>query len=219
MFKFSILAFSIFFAFSMYSQVPSHIKTKADSILKAKVGDEVFVAIQQYCLGSGPVLANSVWKSCDDTLRMINRRRQQMISEIWNNNKIAYYRFEYELIITPRVQYYFTIDIDTSGTLVADRPVLLPDCASDPSLCSKLLDENEAFQIAEKVNFPNGVKGWDINFVFDESRGRFFWEIRNYSSYKKHYAGCEDAEGEMLKIDSAKGTVFSGKAWKLYCSK
>lgn len=219
MFKFSILILPFFFTLAVVSQVPDHIKSSADSALKAKVGDDVFAEIRQYCRGSGPVLANSVWKSCDDTLRMINRRRQQMIREIWSNNKIAYYRFEYELFITPRVQYYFTLDVDTSGALVAERPILLPDCAADSSLCKDLLDENSAFEIAEKVNFPQGVKGWDISFVFDESRGRFFWEVRNYSSYKKYYAGCEDAEGEMLKIDCAEGSVFSGKAWKLYCSK
>jgi len=204
---------------SIFAQVPAYIQASADSILLEKVGPEVIDQIQDYCKGSGPVLANSVWKSCSREERKVNRAEQRMIKEMWENNEIAYYRFEYQLYISDNNLYYFTLDIDTAGHLVSNRPVLLPDCISDSKLCRDFLTEEQARDVARNIRFQLGVRDWDISLSFDEQRQRFFWELRNYSYYKRHYAGCEDAEGEMLKIDCADGTVYSGKTWKVFCTK
>jgi hypothetical protein len=91
----------------------------------------------------------------------------------------------------------------------------IPRCLNYPEECDFNIDEQSAKQIATDMGLKDGVKEWDIAFMWDFKFKRYVWRIL---STLNEYGGEENyrANGEEMLVDPNNGEVLALNDWRIY---
>ena len=157
-----------------YGQIPSRVKTKADSIILSIIRPGHFSNLTFDCDNSNLHISNPphlVLNSCDTTLHYLeNLSRRKLLT-------IDFYTLFYKLTIIENATYNFNIGIDTSLNMV-DRPDL-PDSGNQNAFDIQI-DSTKAIELAYASGMKHGLGIFKAKLNFDRGLGQFEWEIQNH---------------------------------------
>jgi hypothetical protein len=129
-----------------------------------------------------------------------------------------YYEMAYKLFMPdkPYVNATIKFTVDTLGNVMENRDIVgIPRCLNYPEECDFNIDEQSAKQIATDMGLKDGVKEWDIAFMWDFKFKRYVWRIL---STLNEYGGEENyrANGEEMLVDPNYGEVLALNDWRIY---
>ena len=166
--------------------VPLEVLTKADSFIVASTGKEFF---QQYIT--------------PDFYR--------------TKNVPPYYEMAYKFFMPdkPYVNATIKFTVDSLGNVLTNRDIVgIPKCLNFPEQCDFNIDEQTAKQIASNMGLEEGVRDWDVGFMWDFKYQRYVWrllstlsELGNEENYK--------ANGQEMIIDPYNGDVIALNDWRI----
>lgn len=166
--------------------VPLEIVTKADSFIIASTGKEFF---QNYIT---PDFART-------------------------KHTPPYYEMAYKLFMPdkPYVNATIKFTVDSTGNVLKNRDIVgVPRCKNFPEECDFNIDEQTAKQIASNMGLEEGVREWDIGFMWDFKFGRYVWR---FLSTLNEFGGEENyrASGQEMIIDPSTGDVLALNDWRI----
>jgi len=105
--------------------------------------------------------------------------------------------------------------IDSLGNVQTNKEVVgIPDCLSTPGNCDFNISGDEVKNIARQAGFEEGIKDWEVDFVWSNDHKKYLWQIRATTSETKgteFYRGS----GKFMLIDPNNGTVIETKDWRV----
>ena len=105
--------------------------------------------------------------------------------------------------------------IDSIGNIKKDKEIVgIPDCKSNSENCSFNISKDEAKNIAKREGLEEGIKEWDINFVWKPEYKNYTWQIRTTLSETKgteFYRGS----GKAMLIDPNNGSIIKTEEWRV----
>lgn len=166
--------------------VPLEVVTKADSFIIASTGKEFF---QNYIT---PDFART-------------------------KHSPPYYEMAYKFYMPdkPYVNATIKFTVDSVGKVLMNRDIVgVPSCKNFPEECDFNIDEQTAKQIASSMGLEEGVREWDIGFMWDFKFERYVWRLL---STLNEFGGEENykASGQEMIIDPNTGDVLALNDWRI----
>jgi len=128
-----------------------------------------------------------------------------------------YYELAYKFFMPdkPYVNATIKFTVDTLGNIIKNRDIVgIPRCQNYPEECDFKIDEKTAKQIATNMGLKDGVKEWDMGFMWGFKLQRYVWrilstltELGNEENYK--------ATGQEIVIDPNTGEVLALNDWRI----
>lgn len=166
--------------------VPLEVLTKADSFIVASTGKDFF---QNYIT---PDFARTRYTP-------------------------PYYEMAYKFFMPdkPYVNATIKFTVDSTGNVLKNRDIIgVPRCKNFPIQCDFNIDEQTAKQIASNMGLEEGVREWDIGFMWDFKFEQYVWR---FLSTLKEFGGEENykASGQEMIIDPNTGDVLALNDWRI----
>jgi len=166
--------------------VPLEVVTKADSFIISSTGNEFF---QNYIT---PDFART-------------------------KHTPPYYEMAYKFFMPdkPYVNATIKFTVDSVGNVLMNRDIVgIPRCENFPEECDFNIDEQTAKQIASSMGLEEGVREWDIGFMWDFKFERYVWR---FLSTLNEFGGEENykASGQEMIIDPNTGDVLALNDWRI----
>jgi hypothetical protein len=169
-----------------HGSVPIEVLTKADSFIVASTGKDFF---------------------------------DKFITPDFARTKHAppYYEMAYKLFIPekPYVDAIIKFTVDSVGNVLKNRDIVgIPKCLNFPEECDFNIDEQTAKQVATNMGLKDGIKEWDIGFMWDFKFNRYVWRILSTLTE----LGSEEnykATGQEMLIDPNTGEVLALNDWRI----
>jgi hypothetical protein len=166
--------------------VPLEVLTKADSFITASTGKEFF---QQYIT--------------PDFYR--------------TKHTSPYYEIAYKFFIPekPYVNATIKFTVDSLGNVLMNRDIVgIPRCINFPEECDFNIDEQTAKQIASNMELKEGIREWEVGFLWDFKLQRYVWRI--LSTLTEYSSGDNyKATGQEMVIDPNTGEVLALNDWRI----
>ena len=123
--------------------------------------------------------------------------------------------YNFKIPDKPYVDTKIKFSVDTLGNVINEENVVgIPDCLSTPDKCEFNINEEQAKSIAEKNNFPKGIKDWKVEFKWETQSNQYVWSI--LSTYQETQGSFgTHGNGEIMLIDPNSGEVLSTKPWRI----
>jgi hypothetical protein len=127
------------------------------------------------------------------------------------------YEMAYKLFMPdkPYVNATIKFTVDSLGKVLNNRDVVgIPRCISFPEQCDFNIDEQSAKQIASNMELQEGVRDWEVGFMWDSNLQRYVWRIlATLSEFggEENYRGT----GQEMIIDPNTGEVLELNDWKI----
>ncbi|MDH3267364.1 MAG: hypothetical protein OEM46_00775 [Ignavibacteria bacterium] len=128
-----------------------------------------------------------------------------------------YYEMAYKFFMPekPYVNATIKFTVDSLGNVLKNRDIVgIPRCVNFPEECDFNIDEQIAKQIASKMGLKEGVREWEVGFLWDFKLKRYVWrilstltEFGNEENYK--------ATGQEMVIDPNTGEVLALNDWRV----
>lgn len=166
--------------------VPLEVLTKADSFITASTGKEFF---------------------------------QQYITPDFYRTKHTppYYEMAYKFFMLekPYVNATIKFTVDSLGNVVKNRDIVgIPRCVNFPEECTFNIDEQTAKQIATDMGLKEGIREWEVGFLWDFKLQRYVWRI--LSTLTEYSSGDNyKATGQEMVIDPNTGEVLALNDWRV----
>jgi hypothetical protein len=128
-----------------------------------------------------------------------------------------YYEMVYRLYIPdkPYVNTSITFTVDEAGKVVETRDIIgIPNCNKNPTLCNWQVNKDSAVAIAKAEGLEEGIKNWQIKFVWNPERQIYVWRILTVIREFQGDFGYRGSGKEML-IDPVNGEVLSLTGWQI----
>jgi hypothetical protein len=196
-----------------FCQIPEHIQKIADSLIVNRIGTDNYPKVIIDCYKSGPFLVNSVWETCKDTTIKLKRRQQKYIDNLWLNNDIEFYWFEFDYKINDSIVYRSDFWLDTLGNFYKTHDLKLPDFKQNPEYLNRIISKERALYLADSIEFEKGIRDWQIDFAYNERTGQFCWEIKSFDEYKVYSLDIINSRGKMIKINCTTEEIETGFGW------
>jgi hypothetical protein len=166
--------------------VPLEVLTKADSFITASTGKEFF---------------------------------QKYIATDFARTKYIppYYELAYKFFMPekPYVNATIKFTVDSLGNVVRNRDIVgIPRCINFPEECDFHIDEQTAKQIAGNMGLKDGIREWEVGFLWDFKLQRYVWRILSTLTEM----GSEEnykAMGQEMVIDPNTGEVLALNDWRI----
>ena len=166
------------------SEIPDQILNRANRYIISKVGKDYF---DKYIK---PDLQNS-------------KKIQSQYEMVYN----------FKIPEKPYVDTKIEFSVDTTGQIINKENVIgLPDCLSYPEKCQFNIDETQAKAIAEKNNFPKGIKDWIVEFKWEPKHDQYVWSILSTLQETTGGFGTR-GNGQIMLIDPNTGNIISQNPW------
>ena len=141
------------------------------------------------------------------------------ITPDFTNTKITppYYEMYYRMYI-PEKPYvnnkiYFTMD--STGNVVEKNDILgIPECLKSPSRCDWQIDKSQAIEIAKRNNLEEGIKDWQVGFIWNPERKIYVWHILSTIREFQGEFGYRGSGKEMI-IDPVTGELLAVNDWHI----
>jgi hypothetical protein len=168
------------------TDVPPEVLNKADSFIKSRTGNEFF---NSYIT---PDLLQTKYTP-------------------------PYYEMVYRLRIPdkPYVDELIKFTIDSTGNVLKNRDITgIPNCMAFPEECDFSINEENAIQIARENNLEEGIKDWNVEFIWNPQINRYVWHIRSTTQEMEGDFGYR-GQGEEAIINPASGEVIAINKWRV----
>jgi len=111
-------------------------------------------------------------------------------------------------------QVYFTLD--EKGNIVEEFDVVgVPDCMEEPADCEFNIRKEQALEIAKREKLVEGIKPWDIAFMWSSDLGKYVWHI--LSTTRESGSGdFYKASGQEIIIDPNDGKILKQREWDIF---
>ena len=128
-----------------------------------------------------------------------------------------FYEMAYKFFMPEKPYVNTTIKfmVDSSGNIMKNRDIVgIPRCRFFPEECNFSIDEESARLIADEKGLKEGVREWDVGFLWDFKLNRYVWKI--LSTYSE-FGGKENykASGQEMLIDPTTGEVLALNDWRI----
>jgi hypothetical protein len=128
-----------------------------------------------------------------------------------------YYEMAYKFFMPdkPYVNATIKFTVDSVGNVLMNRDIIgIPRCKNFPEECDFNIDEQTAKQIASNMGLEEGVREWDIGFMWDFKFERYVWRFLSTSN---EFGGEENykASGQEMIIDPNTGDVLALNDWRI----
>jgi hypothetical protein len=166
--------------------VPLEVLTKADSFITASTGKEFF---------------------------------QLYITPDFYRTKHTppYYQMAYKFFMPekPYVNATIKFTVDSLGNVLKNRDIVgIPRCVNFPEECDFNIDEKAAKQIASNMGLKEGIREWEVGFLWDFKLQRYVWRI--LSTLTEYSSGDNyKATGQEMVIDPNTGEVLALNDWRV----
>jgi hypothetical protein len=121
--------------------------------------------------------------------------------------------YNFKIPEKPYVDTKIKFSVDTTGQIINKENVIgLPDCLSYPEKCQFNIDEAQAKAIAEKNNFPKGIKDWIVEFKWEPKHDQYVWSILSTLQEATGGFGTR-GNGQIMLIDPNTGNIISQNPW------
>ena len=166
--------------------VPLEVLTKADSFITASTGKEFF---------------------------------KNYITADFARTKYTppYYEMAYKFFMPekPYVNATIKFTVDSLGNVMKNRDVVgIPRCINFPEECYFNIDEQTAKKIAGNMGLKEGIREWEVGFLWDFKLQRYVWRILSTLTE----LGSEEnykATGQEMVIDPNTAEVISLNDWRI----
>lgn len=128
-----------------------------------------------------------------------------------------YYEMAYKFFMPdkPYVNATIKFTVDSTGNILKNRDIVgIPRCLNFPEECDFNIDEQTAKQIASNMGLEEGVREWDIGFMWDFKMERYVWRILSTLSEMGNEENYRASGKEML-INPNTGDVLALNDWKI----
>jgi len=128
-----------------------------------------------------------------------------------------YYEMFYRMYIPEKpyvnTKIYFTVD--TTGNVVEKNDIFgIPECVKSPSKCNWQIDKSMAIEIAKKNNLEEGVKDWQVGFIWNPERKIYVWHILSTIREFEGDFGYRGSGKEMI-INPVTGELLAVNDWHI----
>lgn len=132
-------------------------------------------------------------------------------------NTPPYYEMAYKLFMPekPYVNATIKFTVDSVGNVLKNRDIVgIPKCRYFPEECNFKIDKQTAKLIASEKGLKEGIKEWDIGFLWDFKREKYVWKIL---STLNEFGGNDiyKAMGQEMVIDPTNGEVLALNDWRI----
>jgi len=157
------------------ANIPQDLRSKADSLLKERVGDNIFSSFQFTC---------ARYEAGNSSPHVFD----------FDN-----YNFYYAITLShnPTMAYTVSIMLRQDGTVVPNYDFNFPDCKTNPAECGSIISPDKAVAIAKQAGLVVGSKKWFV--YFEVRKENFQWVV--VSSLPL----VPDADVYTIRIDAATG--------------
>jgi len=166
--------------------LPMEILKKADSFIKSRTGDDFFA------------------KYITPDFQL-------------TKHTLPYYEMVYNFYIPekPYVNGLIKFTVDSSGTVLTNRDITgIPNCLRSANECEFNVDEKRAVQIARENGLEEGIKEWNVSFIWNPQQDRYVWQILSTFQEIKGDIGYR-AEGKEAIINPSDGEVIAINKWRI----
>jgi len=128
-----------------------------------------------------------------------------------------YYEMAYKFFMPekPYVNATIKFTVDSLGNVLKNRDIVgIPRCVNYPEECDFNIDEQTAKIIAGNKGLNEGIREWEVGFLWDFKLKRYVWrilstltEFGNEENYK--------ATGQEMVIDPNTGEVLALNDWRV----
>jgi len=121
--------------------------------------------------------------------------------------------YNFKIPDKPYVNTKITFIVDSTGQVINKESVIgLPDCLSYPEKCQFNIDEAQARSIAQKNNFPKGIKEWIVEFKWEPKYDQYVWSVLSTLRETSGSFGTR-GNGQIMLIDPNTGNIISQNPW------
>lgn len=115
----------------------------------------------------------------------------------------------------PFVDVPIRFTVDSLGNVLRDREIVgIPDCNQNPINCDFIIDKTQAKQIASENKLTEGIKPWDVGFIWDANYNKHVWHVLSTLSESEGGEGRR-ANGKEVVIDPNTGEVLAINDWRV----
>lgn len=105
--------------------------------------------------------------------------------------------------------------IDSLGNIKKDREIVgIPDCKSNSENCDFKISKDEAINLAQRAGLEEGIKDWEVKFLWSTEYEKYTWQIRTTLSETKgteYYRGS----GKIMLVEPGNGNIIETKEWRV----
>jgi len=124
--------------------------------------------------------------------------------------EMAYRLFDPE---RPYVNATIRFTVDSVGNVMRDRDIIgIPNCKTRPVDCNWSIDREQAIEIAKMHGLEEGIKEWEVGFIWNPKREKYVWHILSTLDEMEGDFGYRGSGKEMI-IDPVSGDVLEYNDW------
>ena len=128
-----------------------------------------------------------------------------------------YYEMEYRFYM-PEKNYVLgkiKFSVDTTGNVVENREVIgIPNYKHNLEECNFTVDRDSAIKIAGANGLKEGIKDWDVGFIWNPQRQIYVWHVLSTLHEMKGDFGYR-GNGQEAIISPVTGEVLEMHDWKV----
>ena len=128
-----------------------------------------------------------------------------------------YYEMVYKLFMPdkPYVNALIKFTVDSIGNVMENRDIVgIPKCRYFPEECNFNIDETAARSIASEGGLEEGIKNWEVGFLWNFERERYVWHILSTFEEMEGEFGYRGSGKEMI-IDPVNGEILAINDWRV----
>ncbi len=128
-----------------------------------------------------------------------------------------YYEMEYRFYM-PEKDYVvgkIKFTVDSLGNVVENRDIIgIPNYKKKPFECDFTVNKDSAIQIAKGNGLKEGIKDWDVGFIWNPQRQIYVWHVLSTLHEMKGDIGYRGSGQEAI-ISPVTGEVLEMHDWKI----
>ena len=128
-----------------------------------------------------------------------------------------YYEMAYRFYMPEKDYVVATIKFitDSTGNVLKDKDIIgIPDYLQNPDECNFIVDRDSAIKIARENGLKEGIKDWEVGFIWNPQRQIYVWHVLSTLNEMKGDIGYR-GNGQEAIISPVSGEVFEMHDWKV----
>ncbi len=128
-----------------------------------------------------------------------------------------YYEMAYHFYMPEKDYVAATIKFitDSTGNVLKDKDIIgIPDYKLNPDECNYTVDRDSAIKIARENGLKEGIKDWDVGFIWNPQRKIYVWHVLSTLNEMKGDIGYR-GNGQEVIISPVTGEVLEMHDWKV----
>ncbi len=128
-----------------------------------------------------------------------------------------YYEMAYRFYMPEKDYVVATIKFitDSTGNVLKDKDIIgIPDYLQNPDECNFTVDRDSVIKIARENGLKEGIKDWDVGFIWNPQRQIYVWHVLSTLNEMKGDIGYR-GNGQEVIISPVTGEVLDMHDWKV----